>query len=196
MLADDSFDGQQNEVCIDVPFVDFIQDDERVFVEEVSAVDQSLQEDAVGHEDYAIVRVDDRLHADLIADQIWLRDLFGQNLLQVDDSQSPRLHAHDLGIEVVDVLEVLVDESRHLGGLPASGLSGDQHELILDYCVQDLLLLLVDGQLEDHLGASGCELDLWALVVDVPSDLLRHVEDVVILLLMLTRPISALPSVS
>lgn len=37
---------------------------------------------------------------------------------------------------------------------------------------------------------------MWALVVDVPSDLLRHVEDVVILLLMLTRPISALSSVS
>ena len=115
--------------------------------------------------------------------------------MQVDDCQSPRLHAHDLGIEVIDVPQVLVDESGHLGRLPASRLTGDQHELILDDGVQDLFLLLVDGQLEDHLRASACELDLWALVVDVPSDLFRSVEDVVILLCTLSRPIPALPSV-
>ena len=39
MLSDYSLDGQQDEVSIDVSFMDFIQDDEGVFVEEVSAVD-------------------------------------------------------------------------------------------------------------------------------------------------------------
>ena len=39
MLADHSLDGQQNEVRIDVSFVDLVQDDEGVFFEEVSAVD-------------------------------------------------------------------------------------------------------------------------------------------------------------
>lgn len=39
MLSDYSLDGEQDEVSIDVSFMDFIQDDEGVFVEEVSAVD-------------------------------------------------------------------------------------------------------------------------------------------------------------
>ena len=57
-LSDDSFDGQQDEICVDVPFVDLIQHNERIFLEKFSAMNQSLQEDAIGDKNYPICRFD------------------------------------------------------------------------------------------------------------------------------------------
>ena len=113
MLPDQSFQGEQDEVGIDVSFVDFVEDDEGVLFEEVSAVDQSLQEDAVGHEDDSIFASNVGSHADLVADHVLLRHLLLHYAVQVKHGQPPRLHAHHLSVGVRRA-QVLVNEPGDL----------------------------------------------------------------------------------
>ena len=65
--TDHSFYGEQNEISIDVPLMHLIQQNEGVLLEELSAVYESLQEDAVSDENNPILGVDVGLHADLVA---------------------------------------------------------------------------------------------------------------------------------
>lgn len=74
----------------------FIEDDEGVLLKEISAVDQSLQEDTISDEDNPIMGVDAGSHADLIANHISLRHLGIHNGEEIEHCQPPRLHTHDL----------------------------------------------------------------------------------------------------
>lgn len=125
-----------------------IQQNEGVLLEELSAVYESLQEDAVSDENNPILGVDVGLHADLVANHAWLlQDLLIEDGLQVDHCQPPRLDAHDPAPSVFDFAEVLVEQPRHLGRLPAPCVPRDEDELVLDDRVQNLVSLIVDRQL-------------------------------------------------
>lgn len=121
-LPNDSFDGEEDEIGVDVSLVNLIQYDERVLVEEVSAVDHSLQEDAVSDKHDLVFGVDHRLHADLVADFVSVLHLLLQDGLQVDHCQSSGLHAHDLGLLACG-LEILVNQSGDLCRFAASRFS-------------------------------------------------------------------------
>ena len=63
--------------------MDLIEDDEGELLEELCAVDDTLEEDAVSDEDYAVVRVHLGLHADLIPDFVLLPHLTLEDGLEV-----------------------------------------------------------------------------------------------------------------
>lgn len=94
--SDDPFDGEQNEVSVNVSLMDLVEDDEGVFVEDFRAVDHPLQEDSIGHEHYSVVWVGGRLHADLVANQISFWNLTSQDAVQVYHRQSSWLHTYYL----------------------------------------------------------------------------------------------------
>ena len=75
VLSDDSLDGEKDEIGVNVPFMYLIQDDEGVFFEEVAAVHQSLQENAVCHEDDLVIRPNVSLHTDLVPNSMFFLHL-------------------------------------------------------------------------------------------------------------------------
>lgn len=114
VLSDHSLHRQQYEISVDVPLVNLVQDNKGIFVEKLRAVHQSLHEDAIRHEHDSILRINIGFHADLITNLILLVHLPIENVEQVQDSQSARLHAHYLGVPVPNVAQVLVDQPRNL----------------------------------------------------------------------------------
>ena len=56
MLSYDSFYGEENEISVDVSFMHLIENNERKLFEELGAVNQSLQEDAVSNKYYSTFR--------------------------------------------------------------------------------------------------------------------------------------------
>lgn len=188
-LTHDSFNREQDKVSIDVPFVNLVEDDKGVLVEELGAVHHSLQEDPIRDKYDLILGVNMRLHSDLVADLVALHHLLRQNRLQVDHCQSPRLHAHYLSL-LPRAPQVLVNQSRHLGRFSTPCLSSHQHHLILGDRLDDRLLLFEDGQFVDVPRYPVSDLDRGAFGVDEPLELEWVVDNlwlVVILLLFGVR---------
>lgn len=76
ILPHDSFDCQKNEVCINVSFMYFIKNDKGVFIEKLSAMNHTLEENTIGNENYFILWKNVRLHTDLVANLVLLDHLF------------------------------------------------------------------------------------------------------------------------
>jgi hypothetical protein len=96
VLPDEPLDGEQDEIGVDVAFVDLVQQDEGVLSQDLRAVHHLLKEDAVGHKDDPVAGAYSLLHRYLVADQPLLRHLLVKDALEVEDGQTPRLHAQYL----------------------------------------------------------------------------------------------------
>lgn len=79
--------------------MDFIKDDERVFVEELGTVDQSLKENSVGHEEDFRVVSDEGLHCNVVTHCSLLWDLIWEELVEVLHCKSSRLDTNYFSIK-------------------------------------------------------------------------------------------------
>ena len=88
-----SFDSKKYEVCIDISFMNFIQNYERkLFKKSFRIVNHSLKKYAIRHKKYFAVRFWLRGHSYLISYHIRSSNLVWQNLVEVDSCQSSRLN--------------------------------------------------------------------------------------------------------
>lgn len=93
--TDDPFDCEEDKVCIDISFVNLVKYNERVFIEEFSAMNQSLQENTVGHKNYSVRVINLGLHTDLVPYLSRLLHLPIKNGMQVHDSYPSGLNTHN-----------------------------------------------------------------------------------------------------
>ena len=61
-----SFNGEQDKISINVSLMHFVKQNERVLLEKLSTVHKSLQKNTIRYKDNSILRIDVRLHSNLI----------------------------------------------------------------------------------------------------------------------------------
>ena len=76
MTVFDPFHSEKDEIGINIPFMDFIQNNEWVLIKKISVMDQPLQENSIGHKDNLRLFFDEGLHGDVIPHRVSFRNLF------------------------------------------------------------------------------------------------------------------------
>lgn len=150
-VPDHPFEGSEDEVGVDVSFMHFVQYDERVLLQKLGIVDESLQKYPIRHEDDAAFLTELRLLTDLVTHN----SLSSGNLrlnrgLQRCDGQSSGLDA-DYLCRVVGLLQILVNQPRDLSGLAAASVPCHQNYLIADDLLEDFLLFVKNRQVSEFL---------------------------------------------
>lgn len=150
-VPDHPFEGSEDEVGVDVSFMHFVQYNERVLLQKLGIMDESLQKYAVRHENYAAFLAELCFLADLVTHN----SLSSGNLrlnrgLQRCDGQSSGLDA-DYLCRVVGLLQILVNQPRDLSGLAATSVPCHQNYLITDDLLEDFLLFLKNRQVSEFL---------------------------------------------
>ncbi|GIX62754.1 uncharacterized protein BcabD6B2_21890 [Babesia caballi] len=134
------------QVTVEVALVGLV-DDQHAVARAQQVLLYFLEQDAVGHElDLAELLVVAPVEAVLVADEGLGVELQGDLLVQGQAGDAADLRdAHD-GVAAAEA--VLVQELRHLRGLAAAGVAGDDHDVVVLHCVHDLLLHHAGGQLD------------------------------------------------
>ena len=150
------------EVNIDVSLMHLVQDDMSHCIYKSGVIDQSLEEDSCRHKEDLGILAESIRHANVVPHVIAniLTHFLGNSLSNVDGCQSSWLSAYDLCILVR--LEHILGNLRSLA---TASVSTDDCDLIVKHSADDLVLLLVDGQIDVLIHGSGDSEVLFSEVI-------------------------------
>mmetsp|Transcript_21153 Transcript_21153/g.48984 ORF Transcript_21153/g.48984 Transcript_21153/m.48984 type:complete len:263 (-) Transcript_21153:1490-2278(-) len=150
-------DHQGEQVRVDISLMDLIQYQVAVISDLIRTVHENLQEVACGHvHKLRSAGPDIGVTTDLVANCVsqLLLQARGHSVRKRNTSDTPRLSAqhHKLffvldGTVLFPLEVVLHDIDRHTCGFAASGLALDACDSVSLYVLEDLLAVLIDGQL-------------------------------------------------
>ncbi len=135
----------EDEVDVQAALVRLV-DDQRVVAEQVAVAGDLVEEDPVGHQLDEGAVAGFVGEADLVADDLAEvgAELFGDPLGDGAGCDPPGLGVPDLAGDAAPDFEADLGE---LGGLPGSGLAGDDHDLVVAYRFGEVVFALADREL-------------------------------------------------